>query len=209
MKKITLVIACMALIFAGCKKDKDEPTPAPVTPPALNANSTPQVSFKMDGTSYLYKEGTLYSSGVGSSHNISSTGDSSSVAYGSSMDDDASGDVIFSIDLGFLKYMGMLPTKTQFDNLFKTGSYNYVMDTQYNKGVGAYFVSGTNFYSTVGIFNSNQTGSAFNIVDVKPWTILGADGVNVMINFNCKFYDMFGGVHTVTEGVYIGAFENM
>lgn len=71
MKKITLVAFSLALLFASCKKDSSNSAAPPSNNnTTLTANSTPQVSFKLDGVAVSAVSGASISQDVGSSKNI-------------------------------------------------------------------------------------------------------------------------------------------
>ena len=56
----------------------------------------------------------------------------------------------------------------------------------------------------------DQSGSNFTITDCVEVTGAPIYTVKVRITFNCKLYDVSGSItKTITDGVYVGTFQNI
>ena len=205
MKKITVVAFSLALIFVGCKKDSNDDA-APGTP-TLTVNSTPQVSFKLDGVATSVIESSTIIQYVFSSKSLATPPDSSSGAWSAVFTNDATGDAIFTVDKGFLNFLGASPTTAAYSTFFKVGSSSYVANPDNQLGVRmSYVINGVEWSTNAGA--GTQTGSTFAISETQNWSLNGETGVNILASFNCKLYDGSGNSKTITNGVAVCAFQN-
>ena len=212
MKKFQyLLIVSFVLLIAGCSKDKDENT---TTTPSQNSsgitiNSTAQYSIKVDGNSFARMDGSQNFQGVVSwSASITTPPDSSSTSFGSGLADNNSPNLGFSIDIGNITFSGNSVDPAAFKAFIQAGSYSYTPSGN-NKVVAVRWADENgNFYSTEW-GTGTQTGSTFTITDVQDaGTVLGHAHVKFKATFNCTLYDFFGSAKTLTDGVYVGYFEN-
>jgi hypothetical protein len=212
MKK--LIYLCLVLaIVSSCKKDSDNDTPAPTNNTGNNnnngsgtitINSPDQVSMKIDGVpTSKVADGINISADVGSYGNMDTPPDTSYGVYGSSLNSVSIAETYISIDKGRLYFLGWPASNTAFKTFFNPGAYSYattpelgITISMYQNGVG---------WSTN---NGSQSGSTFNITDMQEVTAGGSYGVKIRCTFSCKLYDSLGNVKTITEGIYVGHFEN-
>ena len=213
MKRFIVIAISIAILFAGCKKKKeDEITPG--TPnnnpnPTVTVNSPAQVSFKLDGTAISYIEGSTYQQTVGSSFSSATPPDSSESSWSCGFEDVSMGNPIFELEKGYLNFLGNMPDSDVYYNFFNPGNYNYVMDPDMQMGVRLAYYIGADKWSTYD-GTANQTGSVFKIIDRKKfWSLGGNTGATVLINFNCILHDNNGNTKTVTDGVMVCSFENL
>ncbi|MEO8148935.1 MAG: hypothetical protein ABI723_14915 [Bacteroidia bacterium] len=207
MRKLTLLVISIATVFASCKKDKsDDPAS---TNNDVTINSTAQVSFKLDGTTKSYVQSATIEQSIGSSKSIATWPDTSSGSWSCGFDDPNSGDDIFDISKGYLRFLGANPDTTVFYNFFVPGNSSYVNNPDIQMGVELYyFIGGVKWSTELG--SGLQTGSSFKITDRKKvWLPTGDRGITVLINFNCILYDGNGNSKTVTDGVFLGTYMDI
>jgi hypothetical protein len=211
MKK--LIYLCLALIMvSACKKDSDNETPAPTPTPTGNTNtggitvnSVSQVSVKIDGVPFAKVVDGTNVEEVNSSYSaVNPMPDTSRGRYASSLSNPITSEMYIEVGKGEIVMQGWGPSDATFKAFFNPGSYSY--STTWLNGVYIMMEIGGVEYSTLN--PGSQAGSTFTITDRLEFTG-GLYSVKVKITFNCKLYNASGGVKTVTEGTYIGYFQNM
>lgn len=209
--KYTVVLAIAFTIFAfGCKK-KDNSTPQEETSSTtttggtavtVDVNSTSQASFTLDGVnkSYVANNSTIFegsgasSAGTGASSYDADIDDGNSIAY-------------ITITKGTLSYSGSNPTDANFKAFFPVASIPYSSNAVNGVSITIYD-NGTYWSTSQG--TANQTGSTFNIVQVKDNPDLsGTYYLKFKATFSCKVYDGSGNSKTITNGVFVGNFGNI
>ncbi len=201
MKKQLILLIFGLAVLAGCKKDSDNNST-----PALTVDSAPQAKFKIDGTDVSVVETADITNSTSKSASLAIPPDSSSASYGTGFYDDANSTDVFGVDVGRLEFLGNMPTDADFEALL-LGSKNYISDPDVFNGVALYYyINGVKWATNLG--TGIQTGSTFTFTDQKTQTSLGFTNVTVLANFNCTLYDGAGNSKVVTDGVFVGAFEN-
>lgn len=212
MKNIVSFAIIGLIAFAACKKKTSdpEPTPAPSTttttggsttgtPATIDVNSTPQVSYSLDGTAVsMVVDGNNYHSGSGSSGSINWTYDSDI--------DDGDTKVYFNITKGTLTTSGGSPDDATFKTLFPVASAPYSVNAA--NGVEIAIWDSNNVMWSTSQGTGNQSGSTFNIVQTKDEQ-QGDLYVKTYITFSCKVYNAAGAMKTITNGKYVGYFGNI
>lgn len=205
MKKITFfsVLALtivFAIILSSCKKD--DPDPAPVTPtPNPNDLTIEKFTGTINGASvsYIIDGNNDYESMVGCSK--LSGPDSTTTIYQSHIGNETKD---ISISKGTLVSTSYIPEYEEFIAFIKTGS--CVFSDEATNGIEIKWVDGQgNDWTTTG---TSQVGSNFNFAIVNYKNIFGSDYAIFKATFNCKLHSGNSTI-TLTNGIYIGSFENM
>lgn len=210
MKAIAPLILVALLAFTACKKKTSdpEPDPAPTTTtttggsttstiPTIDVNSTPQVSYSLDGTAVSYvTDGTNFFGGSGSSGNTNWT-------YDSGIDDGTNS--YFNITKGTITTAGGSPDDATFKMLFPVASAPYSVNAANGVEVSIWDSNHVQWSTSMG--TGNQTGSTFNIVQTKDEQ-QNYLYVKTYITFSCKVYNAGGAMKTITNGKYVGHFGN-
>lgn len=211
MKAISPLILIALLAFTACKKKTSdpEPDPAPTTTtttggtttgsnPTIDVNSTPQVSYSLDGTAVSYvTDGTNYFGGSGSSGNTNWTYDSGI--------DNGNSKTYFNITKGTITTAGGSPDDATFKTLFPVASAPYSVNAVSGVEVSIWDSNDVQWSTSFG--TGNQSGSTFNIVQTKDEQ-QGYLYVKTYITFSCKVYNAGGAMKTITNGKYVGHFGN-
>lgn len=211
MKKVIVLFAIVIVgLSVSCKKDNPATpaasTPAPVVTPPSNSitiNSTPQFSGTINGTSYSLVNGSTYTSGVASNKQI---GSPSTASYASLVGNQNTNQPYFTINKGTMTFTGSMPDTASFDAFFPVTSIAFSKNNI--NGIDIDWIDPTgNLYST-SLGTANQSSSAFAITAKQVTTILGYQNVKVMATFSCTLYNSTGGSIALTNGIYVGYFEN-
>lgn len=217
--KVTVKIAFIAcaLVMAAslgvsCKKKKDSPsdtstntTPAPAP---IDINHKPVVEYSVDGTSFTYPANDINGGMSTSSSLASEMSDDSRFSYGYFFANNTT--TYFSVDKGTLRSPGIgRPEAEEFRAFFVTGSVGY--HTSITGEINGIVIehrdpSGSVWASNKG--SANQSGSVFRIEAVKEGNDFGYQNMKVYATFNCKLYDGNGNSKTLTNGKFVGYFEN-
>jgi len=221
MKKAFAFISLLAvasLIAISCKKStttssssSTSSTTGTTTGGGLSINSTPQVIYSSSGTNYSYitnSTGTIQSSSSVQNSASSTPGTNGREIFGASIDDGNS-ITYMSVNWGTLIYPSGYnrPDTATFRTYFTTGAKTYSNSAA--NGIEITMYDGTTAWSTS---LGAQTGSTFNVDAVKQQYLLGASGDQYMkfkASFSCKLYSSGGASKTITNGVFIGYFDNM
>lgn len=200
MKKSILLIAIFAVVVGGCKKSSSSPSSNPTS---VTTNSTPQLSLTVNGTKSSYVSGTSIVTYVGSGGSPSQTEYDSGLNY-----NNLNNDEIFNISKGVCVFPFYPCDSTIFNNFFTVGTYPFVISTDTSAGVNLeYFINGVKWATYLG--SGLQVGSTFKIVSTRKVVTFSTVDVFVVVNFNCIIYDGTGQSKTITNGVYVGPFENV
>jgi hypothetical protein len=217
--KIGLKIAALALVlfFSDCKKkDNDpaeDPTPTPTPAPApIDINHAPIAQYDTDNKTYTYQDGGKVAGGMGSGLEIAGSSGTSTAEYSAYFYNTDTEDTYFSIDKGTIYTPGTShPDTAAFRMFFAPGTVNYssaVAPAHINGIVIEHKDdSGVMWASDKG--SANQTGSVFTIVSSKQVFSFGDQQMKIYATFNCKVYDDNGNSKTLTNGKFVGYFENM
>ena len=220
MKKLNLILLMLPVMAVwSCKKSSTTPTTTTPTPTstAVTVNSTPQYSFKADGTTYSkVEDGSSVTVNLSADRNSGvNPGDSGSATYASSFDDAGGSVTYFSVSKSRLKFpalcsgcTALYPANSDFKAFFNTRSYSY------GNGLTVYGIeltwrdnSGVQWSTSMG--SGNQSGSSFSITDMKDMSQLGNYYVVIKASFNCTLYNSVGQSKILTEGIVVTDFENM
>lgn len=207
MKKTTVLVAlCAIVILAGCKKDDNNATPSQNNTPPNNAvtiNSTPQFTGTINGTGYSMVNGNTYSSGVASNKQI---GSPSKASYASLIGNENTNQPYLTINKGMMTFSGSMPDTASFDAFFPVGSYTY--SPNYVSGIEIDWIdpNGNQYSTSMG--TGNQANSSFKVTAKQVSMVSGYYEVKILATFNCTLYNSSGGSITLTNGTYVGSFEN-
>lgn len=194
--KITNKLAMLALAVAvsgaisGCKKDDDDPAPAPSAPtaPAMNSSSSdPQVWFYVDGAAqhWIVDGVNDYDELSNTNYDLMSSPDKAvytSKIYDASMNTFGS----MAVALGTHSFSSPCDS-SEISSFLTIASFNYSNDAQN----GAY-MQWTDNDGITWRTNGTQTGSSFKILDRTYSTINNVDYVSVHVAFTCTMYDLSG-----------------
>ena len=209
MKKTNQIIVLMLsamLITSGCSKE-DEPAPVVTTPTTgtgggVTVNSPAQFTGTIDGVNYSYVAGNLdVVNGVGSG--INGPGNS---LFSSFLYYNVSGATIIDIEKGTLNHSGQNPTATEFKNFFTVNSYNFSQNAVSGFDITWFDANGDIWGTSFG--TGVQTNSTISIDEIKEETILGVYFITAKLSFSCTLYDFNGNSKQLTNGVFVGIFEN-
>ncbi len=219
-KTITFIsiVVVASLIAISCKKKTTTTTPATTsttgtsTPPVVSISSTPQVSYNLAGTNYTYVSGSAIEAASGASGSASSTpGVNGSKIYSADLDN-GSNITYLNINWGTLSFPfgSVIPDTATFRHFFTLGSKLYSPGGVNGVEVSTYDASGTAWSTSLGA--GTQTSSTFSVVAVQQQYLLGPSGdqyMKFMAKFSCTLYNSSGGSKSLTNGVFVGYFENM
>jgi hypothetical protein len=210
MKKSFLFIGVLAIasfVTISCKKKTTTPaaTPTPSAPAPLTANSTPQVSYSLNGTTHSYvANGSSIESSLGSNKSLNSSGGLSTAIYSSDLDNGSNIDYL-AINKGTMSFMGSQPDSTSFKNFFTVGTKSY--SNAAANGIEITMSDATGTWSTSN--GTQPSTSSFSIDAVQQVWALGYQDIKFKASFTCTLYDVNGAnPRVLTNGVYVGAFEN-
>ena len=209
MKAISSLVLIALLAFTACKKKTSdpEPTPAPTTTttttggttgstPTIDVNSTPQVSYSLDGTAVSYvTDGDHYFGTSGSSGNTNWTYDSGI--------DNGDTKTYFNITKGTLSTAGGSPDDDVFKAFYPVSAFPYSVNAVSGVEVSIWDANDVMWSTSLG----SQTGSTFNIAQ----TVDAPENyyyIKTYITFSCKVYNAAGAMKTITNGKYVGHFGN-
>jgi len=217
MKRVTktvLIVLSTIVILSSCGKDEDAPAPVvaapvPVTNPgngtggAVTVNSSNQFTGVIDGVNYSFVEGSSdINNGVGK--NSQTMGNAS---YDSFLYYDTSGNSIFSIEKGTLSFGGQKPANADFKNYFAVNGYSF--STNAASGFTLDWFDTNQVIWSTSLGTALQTGSTINITEMKEINASGSYYIKTKITFTCTLYDGNGNSKQLTNGVYVGTFENI
>lgn len=194
---LTLVVT---IVLSSCKKDDTDPDPVTPTP-----NPNDLTIEKFTGTingasvSYIIDGTNDYESMVGCSK--LSDQDSSITIYQSHIGNETKD---ISISKGTLVSTNYTPDYAEFIAFIKIGS--CVFSDEAANGIEIKWVDGQgNDWTTTG---TSQVGSNFNFAIVNYQEIFGSNYAIFKATFNCKLH-CGNSTISLTNGIYIGSFENM
>jgi hypothetical protein len=205
MRKTTIVLTVgIIALLASCKK-KDDNNATPTNPPSnvVTINSTPQFTGTINGTGYNLINGNTYSSGVSSNKQI---GSPSKGSYASLIGNDNTNQPYLTINKGTMTFNGSAPDTASFDAFFPVGSYTYSIN--YANGIEIDWIdpNGNQYSTSMG--TGNQSNSSFTVTAKHVSMVSGYYQVKVLATFNCTLYNSSGASITLTNGTYVGSFEN-
>jgi hypothetical protein len=204
--------SCSAHACLCCFLQKDSSTPSSNSTPGNNnnnnsntitINSTPQFSGTINGTNYSLVNGATYSSGVSSNKLI---GSPSNASYASMIGNVNTNQPYFTIYKGTIVFTGSTPDTSAFDAFFPVSAISFSQNNVNGIDIDWIDPSG-NLYST-SFGSASQSGSAFTILAKQVSTIAGYQNVKVFAKFNCTLYNSAGASFPLTNGIYVGYFEN-
>lgn len=203
------VLCVFTTAFTACKKKKSStsdttPTPTTPAPAVIDINHESVVKYSVEGTAFSYPSAGI-SGGMGTSLSLASSMDETSTA---SYDYGFSGGTAtyFSVAKGTIHTPGIgRPDENAFRAFFVVGNVNYSPDNL--NGIKIKHRDSDGIMWTTDKGSGNQTGSVFKIEAVKE-TNNGYQNVKVYATFNCKLYNDNGNSKTLTNGKFVGYFEN-
>lgn len=219
MSRLSIAALALVLVFSACKKKNSdpEPEPAPTTtgtaPAPIDINHNPIAQYDTDGKTYKHQSGSGLSGGMGSDGSLasSSTG-TSKFSYDSYYYNNSSSYTAFAVEKGTIYVPGIgRPDQDAFRQFFAVGQQAYssasspadlngiVIEHRDDNGVTWKSNKGT----------ADQTGSVFSIESSKEVISFGDQQMKIYATFNCKVYDDNGNSKSLTNGKFVGYFENM
>lgn len=207
MKKITLLLIAAIMFNYSCKKDsKDNSNPGPEV---ISIESTSRVTASIDGAGYSkIEDNQTVRGGTSADKSLSPLPDSCKANYTSYFSNVDQTVGYFSITKRRLVYQGgSSPSNAVFKGFFNPGTYPYAVIPLNGIIVTYYDAAGKTWSTDMG--SKNQTGSVFTISQIKEESQFGQYSIKVMANFNCKLYNDSGEQKTLTNGLFIGYFENI
>ena len=218
-KTLLLSTTFIILIFSSCSKDDSSPTPTPTptTPTtgggsgdgSLTINSTPQFKATIDGANVSYIAGANDIEEILGADKSINLPNPTTAIYTTSLYSNTTSIDYSGLKIGTLSYSGSsTASESEFDNFISVGSHSYSVNAANGVHISWYDV-GTSSYWTTSLGTGNQTGSTFNITQVAPTNLLGNHYVKFIATFSCTLYNGSGSSKSVTNGTYVGYFENM
>lgn len=219
MSRLSIAVLALVLVFSACKKKSSDPEPEPAptttgtpTPVAIDINHNPIAEYDADGQTYTHQNGNGKSGGMGSSGSLASSSTGTSAAYYESYYYNNSGNyTYFAVEKGTIYTPGIgRPDEAAFRQFFATGACNYATTTGGNPNgivIEHRDNNGVTWKTNKG--TADQTGSSFNIVSNNEVDNFGDQQMKIYATFNCKVYDDNGNSKTLTNGKFVGYFENM
>jgi len=211
--KLTIFVCALFALTAanlGCKKKKSETpvesavTPTTPAPAVIDINHDAVTEYKVEGASFSYPS-TGIEGGMSTSASYASSMSGTSTASYSS-DFSGSSATYFSIEKGTIRTPGIgKPGEEAFRSFFVIGNVNYSPNHLNGVVIEHRDPSGTIWSTEKG--SADQTGSLFKIEAIKE-TIANYQDIKVYATFNCKLYDNNGNSKTLTDGKFVGYFEN-
>lgn len=206
--KLSLILLSLTVIasitISSCKKDDtDDNTTTTTTTPTTNENdlSIPKFTATIDGTNISYIEGTNDFEGIcGTDKNI---GDSATIIYSYEIWNNANNSSAGITKGTLVSHSGSVASTTLFNSFITTGTCSF-SDNAANGIEIKWRSSPTDVWTTTG---TSQTGSSFSFAIVSYTDVLGSHYAQFKATFNCKLTNG-STVKTLTNGVFIGAFEN-
>jgi hypothetical protein len=180
--------------------------PAGVRPTEVTVNSNPQYSATVEGVSYSKTEnGTTVMRGLTTTYTHPGV-DTSIGFYISNLNNPGVG-FYLKLSRSGLVFTGSASANATFKAFFDVASYPFTIGGDNGIRVAWYDEAGQEWSTDAGI--ADQTGSAFNIAEIKEENTQDGYLVKVKATFNCKLYNGSGGSKTLTNGVYVGYFGNI
>lgn len=207
MKKHSLYLALGVLVtFASCTKKTQSTSSSSNnnnTNNGITVNSTPQFTGSIGGTSYSLVNGTTYTNGTGSSKGGSNP---KTATYSSYIVNAANSGI--NINKGTISYpsTSSMPDTATFRLFFAPNTYSYSVN--YVNGVEVTWTDANGVIWSTSNGTGSQTGSTFKITAEQYANDLGYQDEKVLINFSCTLYNPGGTSMQLTNGVFVGYFEN-
>ena len=212
MKNITwFALLGASLMLASCAKKDNTPSSSSTNTnnSGININSTPQFTATINGSNVSLVSGSTYSSGVSSSKQMGGTGATNNYEEPStSIGNPNTNQPYLTINKGTITFplLSSMPDTVTYYAFFAPKSYPYSIN--YTNGIEVDWIDANgNIYNT-SMGTGDQTGSTFAITAEKAVDLLGNYYVKVVINFSCTLYNSSGTAIKLTNGVYVGDFED-
>lgn len=219
MRKFTLklvsFLSILSLLIISCEDDTSDYTPNngsnslnlpnnPVDTTGNQGGGQAPLTSKgfvgdFDGARITFiASSSNFQPGVGSS---GSSGATSTKSYQSSIFNLSTGDGA-TLSIGEIQYSGTsFPSNAMFQSLFTQGDQNYSVDSK--NGVEVSIVLNNEIWSS-SEGTADQTGSNFKFTQISD----KGNSVEVKATFSCTLYDDSGNSKALTNGEFIGLFEN-
>jgi len=213
MKKLTFLAAVVfAVAFVSCKKN-DSTTPSASTTNnnsgPVTINSTPQFSGTINSVNYSFVNGASgYANGTAANKQIGGSMATQNYGEYQTYITNGSNQPFFGIYKGTLTFplSSNFPDSASFDAFFPISTCSYSLN--YSNGIEVEWIDGSgNFYST-SQGSGSQSGSTFKITAKQAGMIGGNYMVKIIATFNCTLYSSSGSPIALTNGTYVGYFEN-
>jgi hypothetical protein len=213
MKKINCFMAiALSVVIVSCTKPSTSSSSSSNNnnnTGGVNINSTPQFTATINGSKVNLVSGSTYTSGVGASKQMGGTGATANYEEpSSSIGNPNTNQPYLTINKGTITFplSSSMPDTATYDAFFAAKSYPYSIN--YANGIEIDWIDANgNIYNT-SLGSGSQTGSTFSIVAEKAYYVLGNYEIKVVANFSCILYNSAGASIKLTNGVYVGDFED-
>ncbi len=210
ISKITFLLIAFSIAFASCKKDDEG---SGTTDPPPNPASANYFAATIGGINVSYEAGTNnITSFTDASLNLATLPDTSTASYGASLGsyDAASGEItpVFEIKKGTLRFApAPNPENAIFKDFFGVGIHPFSPFAESGFEVEWYDSSGVLWSTSLG--TALQTGSFLEIETITEIEQYNNYYIRTKISFSCKLYDDAGNSKQLTDGKFLGEFENL
>jgi hypothetical protein len=208
--KSILALVLLASVFTFCKKDDPapEPEPEPVAPvnPGIGVNSTYQTEFTLDGTNYKYEVGKDSILSTKTNDKVQVSISSKKAVYHSAFVYGVKQKPRFKVSKSWLTINDdAYPAEQSFRNYFMPSAVGF--STGNVDGIRLSWIDATGKEWATDKSSGDQSTSEFKIVANKEVKNAYQEMI-IYATFNCKLYDDNGASKTLTNGKFVGTFEN-
>ncbi len=209
MKRISFLFTILIIIFASCSQN-DPLAPAQNSPAVISITSPPQLSATINNSAYSMVGGTTsYSSGSTSNRNVGGGSNTyNSATYQSNVVSATANQPFLGIWKGTIQFplSSNTPDSASFDAFFGLQSYPYSVN--YTNGIEVDWIDPNGNLYTTSQGTGVQTGSIFTIVAKQASFTNGYYEVKIVATFNCTLYNSTGGNIPLTNGIFVGYYQN-
>jgi len=207
ISKITILLLAMSMIFINCKKDDDSTPTNPDTPDPTT--SLGYFTGIVDGTNVSYEVGIddIINGGT-ASQILLPLPDTSMSSFGAYLEDQTTGEYVFHIQKGTLRFApAPSPDNGIFKDFFGVGTYSFSQFAESGFEGELYDNNGTLWSTSLG--TALQPGSFVEIEEISEITQFNNYYIRARISFSCRIYDDAGNSKQLTDGKFLGEFENI
>jgi len=205
-----LLIGSLIILASGCAKDdgiRGVNYGNGGGSGGININSPWQFSITMDGTTYTKSENDTNVEGIWiNSQTTNNFPDSSIKNYNSMLVNWIGSISYFEVNRNGHKFLGSFPEDSLVEQYIMPGTYDYSMTDVDGISIRWWDDQGIPWGTDQG--PADQTGSVFTIDQVQVDTNFIDYTIKVLAHFNCTLYNGVGESKTVTNGVFVGSFQN-
>jgi hypothetical protein len=197
----SLIIMGLATIISCKKKDDTSTSTTPSNnTPAVTINSMPQFTGNVGGTNLSLVTPNTGSAATSSDDNLGT--DTCTFVYEAWISSLTNATTI-QVTKGTLLYVSGYPDNTTFQKFFPVGTLPYSANGK--KGIAIDYWDATNVHWSTSNSPATESGMTFTVSAEKDE---GNGYARILANFNCILYDSLGHSKTLTNGVFLGDFNN-